>query len=227
MTMTRIATTLSALALLSACNSYQPSIQTGKDQTYSQEIEVVEDMRVLEVPMSEYEPGLPYTERYRIENFLAEYKARGKNHGPLVVSLPLNSPWGQQLNASVKEAYRMADEFGVRDVKRSDYESNGAPEAPMVLAFSAYRAIAPDCPRVNELNLAYIGENDTLPSFGCAMQTNLAAMIADPADLIGARQSDPADLVRRAVVLQKYRAGQSTATERTEAETGAISDAVE
>ena len=59
------------------------------------------------------------------------------------------------------------------------------------------------------------------------MRANLAAMVSDPADLLGARRSDPADTLRRIEVLDLYRAGQSTATERSESESGAVSTAVE
>lgn len=227
MNMTRPLLGMIALTLLAACNSYDPVLKTGSNDIYTHDIEVVEDMIVLEVPMSEAEPGIPYYERRRIEAFLSDYKTRGVRHGPLVLSLPMNSPWAAKLDVSAQDALALADTYGVRDFKRSDYESNGSAEAPMVLAFKAYRAIPPKCTSLASINLADSRENDTQPNFGCAQAANLAAMIADPADLIGARPLDPADVIRRATVLDKYRAGQSTATERTDAETGAISQAVQ
>ena len=63
-------------------------------------------------------------------------------------------------------------------------------------------------------------------TLGCSVRTNLAAMIADPADLLANRPLDPGDLVRREVILEKFRAGESTASIRSNQESGAVSDAV-
>lgn len=223
----RLITGFSVLALLAGCASYDTVLKTGSNDIYKHEIDVVEEMAVLEIALSDAEPGIPYYEQSRVKAFLADYKSRGYRHGPLVLSLPQNSPWGPKLQAGAQDALALADEFGVRDIKRSDYDSNGSAEAPIVLAFKAYKAIPPDCPSLATINLADTRENDTLPTFGCAQQVNLAAMIADPADLLGSRPEDPSDLIRRATVLDKYRAGQSTATERTDAESGAIAQAIE
>jgi pilus assembly protein CpaD len=201
-------------------------LKTGHADRKSHDIQVVEDTVVLELAMNASEPGLPSAQTNQVSNFLADYISRGRRHGPLIVSVPQNSPWAAQLEQGAADAYSLAYKSGVRDIKRSDYDSNGSSEAPMVLAYTAFRAIAPDCPSLASINLSASATNDPHPSFGCATQANLAAMIADPADLLGARRSDPKDVMRRATVLNKYRAGESSATERSEAETGAISTAV-
>ena len=220
-------TGLSALGLIAGCSTYDPAIKTGNYDRYEHEIRVVEETVVLEVPMSAAEPGIPYSEQRRVEVFLSSYKSKGARHGPLILSVPQNSPFAAQLEISAREAYDLAYDYGVKDIKRSDYESNGAPEAPMVLAYRAFKAIPPDCPSLASIDLAGTRGNDPQPRFGCAMQANLAAMVADPADLIGARPEDPADTVRRVDVLTKYRAGQPTSTERTEAESGTVSQAID
>jgi pilus assembly protein CpaD len=43
--------------------------------------------------------------------------------------------------------------------------------------------------------------------YGCASQQNLAAMVADPLDLLYPRASSPADAERRGTVLEDYRNG--------------------
>lgn len=226
MAMMRQITGLCALMMVAACSSYDPLLKTGSNDTIEHKIEVVENTVVLEVLMSPAEPGIPFSERKRVEAFLADYKSRGKRHGPLVLSVPQNSPYAKKLERGAQETFHMAYNYGVEEVKRSDYESNGAKEAPMVLAFKAYQAIPPKCRSLATINLANSSTNDPSPNFGCATAANLAAMIADPADLLGARPLDPADLIRRATVLDKYRAGTDTATERSENDSGAISDAV-
>jgi pilus assembly protein CpaD len=53
------------------------------------------------------------------------------------------------------------------------------------------------------------------PNFGCAQQRNLAAQIANPADLLGPRTTETADAERRAVVFDKYRQGRVTGAEKS------------
>src|SRR5262249_17504268 len=47
-------------------------------------------------------------------------------------------------------------------------------------------------------------------NFGCASQRNLAAQVANPADLIQPRSEAPIYAARRSTVLDKYRKGEST-----------------
>jgi len=59
---------------------------------------------------------------------------------------------------------------------------------------------------------------------GCATQRNLAAQVAEPADLVQPRADTPALTSRRATVLDKYRKGETTATQYPDANKGKISD---
>ena len=48
-------------------------------------------------------------------------------------------------------------------------------------------------------------ENKHYADFGCSYQNNLAAQIADPADLIGPRKLSEVDAEKRGVVIDEYR----------------------
>ena len=52
-------------------------------------------------------------------------------------------------------------------------------------------------------------ENRNYWNLGCASQRNLAAMVANPADLVQPRGEDPISTNRRSVVLDKYRKGEA------------------
>jgi pilus assembly protein CpaD len=67
-------------------------------------------------------------------------------------------------------------------------------------------------------------ENRPYHNFGCATQRNLAAMADNPADLVQPRAEAPALAGRRSTVLDKYRKGESTATNYPDANKGKISD---
>lgn len=215
-----------ALSLMAGCASNTP-YNSGYPDRNAHEIQVIQDTVVMEVRLSPAEQGLPYYQVNKVRNFMSDYKSRGHDHGPLVVSVPSGSPHAGQFEASVKQALAIAYDYGVKDISRNDYDSNGSPEAPMVLAFTAYRAIPPKCRSLATIDLTDSRSNDPQPMFGCATQANLAAMVADPADLLGIRRADPIDTLRRTEVLNKYRAGESTATERSQDESGAVSTAVE
>jgi pilus assembly protein CpaD len=67
-------------------------------------------------------------------------------------------------------------------------------------------------------------QNGNYWNLGCANQRNLAAMVANPADLVQPRAETPVYTARRSTVLDKFRQGESTATKYPEAEKGKISD---
>ncbi|MEJ0074959.1 MAG: CpaD family pilus assembly protein [Alphaproteobacteria bacterium] len=59
---------------------------------------------------------------------------------------------------------------------------------------------------------------------GCANQRNLAAQVAEPADLVQPRAAAPVLASRRNAVIEKYRKGEPTATVSADANKGKISD---
>ncbi|HUD85655.1 MAG TPA: CpaD family pilus assembly protein [Xanthobacteraceae bacterium] len=67
-------------------------------------------------------------------------------------------------------------------------------------------------------------ENQPAWNMGCASQHNLAAMIENPADLVEPRAETPAYTQRRTQVVDKYRQGQSTATQYPNSNAGRITD---
>ena len=67
-------------------------------------------------------------------------------------------------------------------------------------------------------------ENKPYWNLGCATQRNLAAMVDNPTDLVQPRGESSPYAGRRAVVLDKYRKGEATATTFPNAGQGMISD---
>jgi pilus assembly protein CpaD len=68
-------------------------------------------------------------------------------------------------------------------------------------------------------------ENQPIWNHGCATQRNLAAMVDNPADLVQPRGETPAFQMRRTVVIESYRQGESTGTApATSADQAKISD---
>lgn len=190
------------------------------------EIKVVKRTRFLEVDIDSRASELSQADRSRIRTFIAGYSRAG--HGPLIVSLPQVSSNPQLALTAVAEARLIAWQNGVEyEEIKSEVHGGGSPVSePMILAYQAYDAIPPGCPPVYRFDLGDTAMNETMPFLGCSVRTNLAEMIVDPADLLGRRALEGADLMRREVILEKFRLGEMTASERNEQESGAVSTAV-
>lgn len=101
------------------------------------------------------------------------------------------------------------------------------PRAPVLVGFDTVRAAVPQC-GTSWTNLGRTGANAGYANFGCAVNANLAAQIADPRDIVRPRTMTPGSASRRAVVFDKYRLGEPTAAVReTMIENERVSDAVD
>lgn len=218
------------LLSLGACASHAP---TAVPADYLEgtvlsrnEIGVTERTEFLEIAIDPAAGELSNADRARIGNFIGVYTQKG--HGPLVLSHPAASANPQLAVTAAAEARAIAWEKGVRyDEMVGDAHGAGSPVSqPLILAFQVYDAVPPECLSKASVDFSDINSNNTLPTLGCSVRTNLAAMIADPADLLGNRALDAGDAARRDVILEKFRAGKATAAERTAQESGAISQAV-
>ena len=95
-----------------------------------------------------------------------------------------------------------------------------------MVGFKGYKAEGPECGR-DWKSYTASRDNDVNNNFGCAITANMAAMIANPADLSNPQQTDPADAGRRETVLDKYRSGAVTSSAKDPQANGAVSDAVQ
>lgn len=225
---TSVALMAFGLTALSACSTAPGSPAATRAEYMNQgafdhnKIEVVKRTEYLEVAIDPVASEITNKSRSDIRAFVQAYTAQGK--GPLVLSLPTSSRNPQLAISAIAEAREIAYETGV-----AYDELNGATHAssePMVLAFQYYEALKPDCGLASEYDFSDIRSNNDMRSLGCSVRTNLAAMIADPSDLLGVTAIGPADSLRRSNILEKFREGESTAAARGANESGAVSNAV-
>lgn len=191
-------------------------------------ITVSEKTEYLEVALNPAYSQLTIVDKDKIRAFVKGYVESG--HGPLLMSMPTGSPNPQLSVQAVAEAREIAWEYGVeyKEIAGSVYNAQRAGSgAPLVLAYTAFNANAPKCQSLATQDFANATSNNELPTLGCAVRTNMAAMIADPADLFGNRALEEGDVTRQGVILGKYRAGEPTGSTRSNDEDGAISTAVQ
>lgn len=159
--------------------------------------------------------GLTASQAAQVSSFLARYRSKDSGNSKLVIGVPSGSPNESATMSAVANLREMIRDFGFSEstVSMVPYGGGRDPSAPIRLAYLRYVAEGPECGHW-PTNLAQEPRNLPYPNFGCAQQRNLAAQIANPADLLGPRTIAPVDAERRAVVIERYRQGKTTGAEK-------------
>ena len=159
--------------------------------------------------------GLSDSQRREVAGFLEHFRNTGMGNSRLVVGVPAGSPNESAAMRVMEEVRSMVVEFGYSDtvVATEPYAGGRGADAPIRLSYLQYIAEGPACGRW-PTNLARQKDNLNYDNFGCSQQRNLAAQIANPADLIGPRSMTASDTERRMTVMDKYQKGESSAAQR-------------
>jgi len=204
---------LAAVLMASSCAgpNGDSANQTFEDGTRNHPIAVEPSYQSLKLSYAPAEEGLSPAEAGRLDAFVADYRLHGT--GSIAVSAPAG------LNATAAITF-FADRINRLGVGRDHIlvSSHDAPNGDLrvELNFVSYVAHADDCGDWSE-DLAFTLANNTPKNFGCSVQHNIAAMVADPRDLVSPRpMDDGGDANRRATVIGHYEKGEVTqATKRT------------
>lgn len=185
---------------------------------------VAETVRV-EMPVDPRDSGLSWAQLELIEALAGEYKARG--HGPFVISYPQNAGNADAAIGAIAEARTALYGHGLdwRQITGGAYEAGGYAQAPVIFSFTRYRAVPPQCDG-RWTDVRNTGAGRGWGGFGCATERNLAAMVADPRDLVTPRTFDDPDAARRQTVIERWRRGESTTSQRSSDESGTVSRVV-
>jgi pilus assembly protein CpaD len=161
--------------------------------------------------------GLNESQRGQVYGFLRDYKAQSSDR--LLIRAPSGGPNETAAMRAYDDVRRALRSAGVKpdQVMLEPYFANGDPSAPLRLSYLQFVAIPPDCPDWSE-DIGRDPQNMPWPNAGCATQRNLAAMVANPEDLIRPRGETPRPGERRDVVWGKYVAGQPTISKRASSE---------
>ena len=226
---------LSAGLLVSGCK-LPPSPQTALPQSGSLQafqasdrhpIEVAKGQVKLEIDVPRFSPGLSPRQLAEIDAFIAEYKSLGESE--ITVSVPSGGRnEGAAMSALGKLRGRIRSS-GVNDkaIRYTPYRvKRQTTSAPVIVSYQRFYANPSPCGNWPD-NIAEEPMNKAYEELGCASQNNLAAMVANPRDLLHPRVMTPADATRRGVTLKKWRLGETTAAKRSEEESGSSSEVKE
>jgi len=153
--------------------------------------------------------GLTPMQRARVLEFSGRSKASDAGNSRIVISAPGGSANESAAMQAADEARQLMIESGYSEtsIAVEAYHADGR-DAPLRLSYMRYVAEAPDCGKDWSENLARTYQNTPYPNMGCAGQRNLAAMIANPADLLGPRTMTSRDANRRDDMYSKYVKGE-------------------
>lgn len=203
---------LCLMAVLSAGSCAMPmqdaATATMEDPVANHPIAVEPSYQSIRLFYSPADSGISPADRARFDSFIADYEAHG--NGAIAVS----APNGVNSQAMIAFFAQRINDLGVA----KDHilvASHDAPDGDqrVEINYVSYEAHTDKCGDWSE-NLAYTADNLTPKNFGCAVQQNIAAQIADPRDLMQPRTSDDADAARRAGVVSNYEAGKVTSADK-------------
>lgn len=207
------------LALAGCKTTGEPGAQVAGwsviDSSERHPILVTRQPSTLAIRVSSGAQGFSPGQKAQILDYLERYTS---NHGTgrLVIGVPSGSANETAAVRAVGDLRRALTDFGLTEASVSiqPYHDRHDPNPPIRFSYLRYVAQGPECGHW-PTNLANEPYNLSYPNFGCAQQHNLAAQIANPADLLGPRQMDPADAERRSTVFQNYEKGKPTAAEKS------------
>lgn len=199
---------IAAFALLTTGCAGRDSITVGSvpdDYRTNHPIVISEKEKTIDIPVGVTDRGLSRMQKVAADGFIASYD---RSAAPMVsIMVPHGS--GNAIAASNVAAglVKRLRAAGVPEgrILHQPYEaSQYGDSAPIRLAFAEMRASTGPCGRW-PADMLDNAQNRHWANFGCAYQNNLAAQIANPADLLGPRKSGDIDAQNRSNAIDDYR----------------------
>jgi pilus assembly protein CpaD len=197
-----------AVLISGSCSVQNDGTMISEDGARNHPITVEPSYRDLKVQFTGGMDGLSAEDAAKLDAFLADYRVHGNG------SLSISVPSGAMSRTAITYFGERAAASGIsRDkilVSTHDI-ANG--DARVDFNYITYTAHADSCGDWSE-NLAFSDDNLTPKNFGCSVQHNIAAMVANPRDLLGPGGMGPVDTNRRATVMDHYQKGEITQADK-------------
>jgi pilus assembly protein CpaD len=172
--------------------------------------------------------GLSPQQRAEVLAYAQTWKREAS--GGVLIERPVGGPNERAALDSLKEVLSIIVQAGVPNhgIGIRTYPARGNRIAALRLNYPQVVARAGPCGLwPDDLGASYGRqhyENQQYYNFGCASQRNLAAMVANPSDLVQPRAETPIYTAKRTFGVDKWRKGESPATTYSDSQKGAISD---
>jgi pilus assembly protein CpaD len=151
--------------------------------------------------------GLNAHEAAALKSFAHDYVRLGR--GNVVISVPTNANNSQSAAQVAQEVQRALFLGGIdfSKISAGPYQAQGQADAPILISFGRYETKPIVCEPWTSFDPRKTANNLPPDRFGCAQNANLAAMVADPGDLLGDRKDGPRDAARIQNGIDMHRKG--------------------
>lgn len=217
-------TLCSAIAItVAGCKHGEENAQvagwTLVDPTQRHPILVSQQPQSMSIRVPRGAQGLSPQQRAELLAFASRSRASDAGNSKLIISAPSGGSNEVSSMRAVHEVRQLLSDNGFPDasIAVEAYTHDGDSQAPIQVSYLRYVAQGPECGNW-PTNLAHEPQNLPFPNLGCAQQQNLAAMIANPADLLGPRSESDRSGARRDVAMEKYIKGESSGAEKSSEE---------
>lgn len=201
------AAALGLMLLATSCAADHPP-GFSDDAMANHPISVVPQMASLDLSFATPAAGLLPDDEARLQRFVTAYRDSGTG------AISIEAPEGRGSEETIRYFGERLRALGVPEA-RILVGTGQTAQGHVALSFVEYRAETAPCG--NWGDVAKTGDNLPMRNLGCASQHNLAAMVADPRDLIAPRTLGPSDASERTQMIGKYEQGQPTeATKSTQ-----------
>jgi len=186
-----------------SCSAVNDGNTISLDGARNHPIAVEPSYRDLKVQYAGAE-GMNSDDAAKFDAFVADYRVHGNG------SLGISVPSGAGSRAAITFFGERAALSGIsRDKILVTTREAGNSDTRVDVSYIAYTAHTKACGDWSE-DESFTLENHTSANFGCATQQNIAAMVADPRDLLGPGAMGPVSTNRRAAVMDHYEKGEAT-----------------
>jgi pilus assembly protein CpaD len=208
--MAAAAAMLAAAGLTSGCASYDRNHfvvgSVPDDYRTRHPIVVRQDEAAQDIVVSPNARGLSARDKSVVQSFTSRFK--GSNSSQMAVLIPSGSPNSAAARRVGQQVVALMAESGIdrRRISMHSYDATKHGDAATVrLVYLATKAeVESACGQWDE-DILDTYENRNYQNFGCATQKNLAAMVANPEDLLGPRGESEIDATRRTNVINDWR----------------------
>ncbi len=196
-----------SVSLLAGC-AKRDSITVGSvpdDYRTNHPIVVAEQEQVIDLPVGASQMALSRGQKDVLGGFMGGYERETRSAVRILVpSGSANGAAAAHISSDVATYLRGIGVHGGSILV--DYYDAGDPRvsAPIRVSYSAMRASAGKCGRWPD-DILKTSDNKHYANFGCSAQNNLAAQVANPADLLGPRRSTSIDPENRADAIDQYK----------------------
>ena len=200
------------LAMLTGCaNHSENNFTVGSVQsTYKTKHPIVidEKAQTLDVPVTSSMHSLGRPALSSVEGYGSRFRLNA--NGSITIMVPAGSANEAAARRVVPGIVSALQKAGVPRSKirtSTYYAASYGSTSPIRLTYTTLGASVEQCGKWPEDLASVNRQNQNFHNFGCAYQNNLAAMIANPADLLTPRGMTPIDAERRNVAIENYRNG--------------------